>query len=185
MAMAFFRQHFTDSHPGHMAGTQLLTHVIELRQEPDLTEESRAQLKDISILTAKKRHVSVLMSGRADITAYYAATLLADRTDQPVCFVTCPQWVEHYIGETEKNLARLFSEAQSRHWILFFDEADALFGKRTSVNDSHDRYSSTKLDRAFLAKLLSAHQELVIFSIKEQQYTDKIAQLFSHHLHFD
>ena len=44
-----------------------------------------------------------------------------------------------YIGETEKNLARIFAEAEKNDWLLFFDEADALFGKRTEVKDSHDQ----------------------------------------------
>jgi ATP-dependent Clp protease ATP-binding subunit ClpA len=47
-----------------------------------------------------------------------------------------------YIGETEKNLSRVFRKASQKEWILFFDEADALFGKRSSVKDSHDRYAN-------------------------------------------
>ena len=57
--------------------------------------------------------------------------------------------VSKYIGETEKNLSALFDEAERSGWILFFDEADALFGKRTDVQDAHDRYANLKtlLDR--------------------------------------
>ena len=50
-----------------------------------------------------------------------------------------------YIGETEKNLARIFAEAEKNDWLLFFDEADALFGKRTKVKDSHDRYTNQEI----------------------------------------
>lgn len=50
-----------------------------------------------------------------------------------------------YIGETEKNLARLFAQAEEKNWLLFFDEADALFGKRTSVKDAHDRYANQEV----------------------------------------
>lgn len=53
--------------------------------------------------------------------------------------------VGKYIGETEKNLTRLFAEAGRAGWILFFDEADALFGRRTDVKDSHDRYAGKPL----------------------------------------
>jgi hypothetical protein len=53
--------------------------------------------------------------------------------------------VSKYIGETEKNLARIFDVAEHKGWILFFDEADALFGKRTKVNDSHDRYANQEI----------------------------------------
>lgn len=50
--------------------------------------------------------------------------------------------VSKFIGETEKNLANLFARAENKDWILFFDEADALFGKRTNVRDAHDKYAN-------------------------------------------
>ena len=53
--------------------------------------------------------------------------------------------VENYIGETEKNLSALFSRAESTGSVLFFDEADALFGKRSSVRDAHDRYANIEV----------------------------------------
>jgi len=52
--------------------------------------------------------------------------------------------VSKYIGETEKNLSALFDLAERSGWILFFDEADALFGKRTDVQDAHDRYANVQ-----------------------------------------
>jgi hypothetical protein len=53
--------------------------------------------------------------------------------------------VSKYIGETEKNLERVFQKAPAKNWLLFFDEADALFGKRTSVKDAHDRYANQEV----------------------------------------
>lgn len=53
--------------------------------------------------------------------------------------------VSKYIGETEKNLAKVFDLAQNRNWILFFDEADALFGKRTTANSSNDRHANQEV----------------------------------------
>ena len=53
--------------------------------------------------------------------------------------------LKDYIGETEKNLAALFERAENKHWILFFDEADALFGKRTNVRDAHDRFANQEV----------------------------------------
>ena len=53
--------------------------------------------------------------------------------------------VSKYIGETEKNLARVFDMAENRNWILFFDEADALFGKRTTTNTSNDRHANQEV----------------------------------------
>jgi SpoVK/Ycf46/Vps4 family AAA+-type ATPase len=53
--------------------------------------------------------------------------------------------VSKYIGETEKNLANIFDQAQNKNWILFFDEADALFGKRTQTTHAHDRYANQEI----------------------------------------
>jgi AAA+ superfamily predicted ATPase len=70
--------------------------------------------------------------------------------------------VSKYIGETEKNLRRIFDEAESSQAILFFDEADALFGKRSEVKDSHDRYANTAVDD--LLCRLGSFPGLVIFA---------------------
>jgi hypothetical protein len=70
--------------------------------------------------------------------------------------------VSKYIGETEKNLARVFEQAESRGWILFFDEADALFGKRTRVDDAHDRYANQEV--SFLLQRIEDFDGVVILA---------------------
>ena len=69
------------------------------------------------------------------------ACLLGKSTGRAVYKVDLSLVVSKYIGETEKNLARVFDQAEHKEWILFFDEADALFGKRSETRDSHDRYA--------------------------------------------
>ena len=73
------------------------------------------------------------------------ASLLGKATGCEVYRVDLSTVVSKYIGETEKNLSSLFDQARNRDWILFFDEADALFGKRTSVKDAHDRYANQEI----------------------------------------
>jgi len=70
--------------------------------------------------------------------------------------------VSKYIGETEKNLERLFLKAKNRDWILFFDEADAIFGKRTGVKDAHDRYANQEV--SYLLQRIENFNGLVILS---------------------
>ncbi|WP_317932306.1 ATP-binding protein [Halioxenophilus sp. WMMB6] len=70
--------------------------------------------------------------------------------------------VSKYIGETEKNLSRVFDEAEHRNWILFFDEADALFGKRTKVDDSRDRYANQEI--SFLLQRVEEFDGVVILA---------------------
>nr|WP_129734239.1 ATP-binding protein [Parabacteroides goldsteinii] len=74
-----------------------------------------------------------------------AATLLGKKNHMDVYRVDLSMIVSKYIGETEKNLARVFDLAENRNWILFFDEADALFGKRTSTNTSNDRHANQEV----------------------------------------
>ncbi len=73
------------------------------------------------------------------------ACLLGKSTGRDVYKVDLSLVVSKYIGETEKNLARVFDQAQHKGWILFFDEADALFGKRSETKDAHDRYANQEV----------------------------------------
>ena len=70
--------------------------------------------------------------------------------------------VSKYIGETEKNLEKVFQMAEDKNWILFFDEADALFGKRSSVSDAHDRYANQ--ETAYLLQRLEDFNGVVILA---------------------
>ncbi len=76
-----------------------------------------------------------------------------------------------WIGETEKNLDAIFEEAERTGAILFFDEADALFGRRTDVKDSHDRYSNVEI--AYLLQRIEAHQGIVILATNLHEEIDE------------
>lgn len=75
----------------------------------------------------------------------FAATLLGKETGRDVYRIDLSQVISKYIGETEKNLSKVFDRAENKNWILFFDEAEALFGKRTQVSDAHDRYANQEV----------------------------------------
>jgi len=75
-----------------------------------------------------------------------------------------------YIGETEKNLDRIFAEAEESGAVLFFDEADAIFGKRTEVKDSHDRYANLEVND--LLQRMEAHRGLVILASNRRNNID-------------
>ncbi|GAB3899959.1 hypothetical protein GCM10028803_22000 [Larkinella knui] len=90
------------------------------------------------------------------------ATLLGKEFGKDVYRIDLSQVVSKYIGETEKNLEKVFVRAENRDWILFFDEADALFGKRSSVQSAHDRYANQEV--SFLLQRLEAFQGLVVLA---------------------
>ncbi|MBS0345604.1 MAG: ATP-binding protein [Proteobacteria bacterium] len=91
-----------------------------------------------------------------------SACLLGQRCGREVYRVDLSQVSSKYIGETEKNLARLFEAAEQAGWILFFDEADALFGKRSSVSDAHDRYANQEV--SYLLQRIEAFTGVVILA---------------------
>jgi hypothetical protein len=88
--------------------------------------------------------------------------------------VDLSQVVSKYIGETEKNLANVFSIAQNKDWILFFDEADALFGKRTQVKEAHDRYANQEV--SYLLKRIKEYNGHVVISCKGQECSSVLAK---------
>ena len=80
----------------------------------------------------------------------------------PMLKIDLSMVVSKYIGETEKNLSKVFQLAEDKDWILFFDEADALFGKRTGLKDAHDRYANQEV--AYLLQRVEDYRGLVVLS---------------------
>jgi AAA+ superfamily predicted ATPase len=111
------------------------------------------------------------------------ATVLGKATGRQVYKVDLSSVVSKYIGETEKNLASLFDRAEHKEWILFFDEADALFGKRTQVRDAHDRYANQEV--SFLLQRIETYNGLVILASNLANHVDEaFARRFEHLVHF-
>lgn len=100
-----------------------------------------------------------------------AATLLGKKNGMDVYRVDLSMIVSKYIGETEKNLARVFDMAENRNWILFFDEADALFGKRTSTNTSNDRHANQEV--AYLLQRIEDFPGTVILATNLRSNIDE------------
>jgi len=117
-----------------------------------------------------KRGLKVLFHGPPGTGKTIAATLLGKDNGMPVYRVDLTGLVSKYIGETEKNLERLFTKATQKNGILFFDEADALFGKRTGVKDAHDRYAN--IDTAWLLQRIEAYKGLLIFATNSKNNID-------------
>ena len=106
-------------------------------------------------------HVS-LFHGPSGTGKTLSACLIGERCGREVHRVDLSLVVSKYIGETEKNLSRLFDAAEREGWILFFDEADALFGKRTSVSDAHDRYANQEV--SYLLQRIEGFDGVVILA---------------------
>ncbi len=90
------------------------------------------------------------------------ACLLGKALSREVYRIDLSQVVSKYIGETEENLSRLFDRAENKNWILFFDEADALFGKRGQTKSSNDRYANQEV--SYLLQRIEDYRGLIILA---------------------
>jgi hypothetical protein len=111
------------------------------------------------------------------------ACLLGKEHGLDVYRIDLSMTVSKYIGETEKNLAGVFDQAENKKWILFFDEADALFGKRTQTSSSHDRYANQEV--AYLLQRIEDFPGLVLLATNfESNIDDAFARRFQAMIYF-
>jgi len=110
-------------------------------------------------------------------------SLLGKVTGKDVYKIDLSMIVSKYIGETEKNLASVFDMAENKNWILFFDEADALFGKRTATSSSHDKYANQEI--AYLLQRIEDFPGLIILATNLKiNLDDAFARRFQSMIHF-
>jgi AAA+ superfamily predicted ATPase len=111
------------------------------------------------------------------------ATLIGQAAQTDVYRIDLSLVVSKYIGETEKNLAHVFDQAHSRGWLLFFDEADALFGKRTATSSAHDRYANQEV--SYLLQRIEDFPGVVILATNlKDNIDDAFARRFQSQIHF-
>lgn len=116
------------------------------------------------------RGVRMLFAGGSGTGKTFSAEVMAHALGLDLLVVDISRVVSKWIGETEKNLAEVFDVAERAQAVLLFDEADALFGKRTEVSDAHDRYAN--LETAFLLTRLERFEGLAILSTNLRQNLD-------------
>ena len=123
--------------------------------------------------------LNVLCAGPSGTGKTMGAEIMAGELGQDLYKIDLSTVVSKYIGETEKNLARIFSEAETSNAILFFDEADALFGKRSEVRDSHDRYANIEI--SYLLQRMEEYDGIVILATNLHKNMD---DAFVRRMHF-
>jgi hypothetical protein len=111
---------------------------------------------------ASSNGVTILFAGPPGTGKTMAAEVIASELGLDLYKIDLSTIVSKYIGETEKNLERIFGEAQSSNAILFFDEADAIFGKRSEVKDAHDRYANIEV--SYLLQRMEAYDGVTILA---------------------
>lgn len=161
---------FNEKFPAQRITTELDWKDLVL-EEKTMTEikeiESWLQHSDtlMNVWGMKKRikpGYRVMFYGDPGTGKTMTATLLGKYTQKEVYRIDLSMVVSKFIGETEKNLSNLFSKAEHKNWILFFDEADSIFGKRTDVRDAHDKYANQEV--SYLLQRIENYSGLVILA---------------------
>lgn len=150
----------------------------EVKEIETWLEHNQTILNDWGMSGIIKPGYRVMFYGPPGTGKTLTASLLGKYTNRDVYRIDLSMVVSKYIGETEKNLGKLFDKAEHKDWILFFDEADAIFGKRTSVRDAHDRYANQEV--SYLLQRIEAHPGLVILA---SNFKSNIDAAFSRRFH--
>ena len=163
--------------PGHLA-RQLHTHATwdDLILPAPIVAQLRQIVADVQARgleawgTRQHRGVCALFAGPQGTGKTLAAQVLSHTLRHDLHHIDLAAVACQYIGETEKNLAQLFDAATGQEAVLFFDEADALFGKRSAVKDAHDRYANQ--EAAYLLQRIETHPGLVILATNRKSALD-------------
>ncbi|GIF25960.1 hypothetical protein BJ973_003230 [Actinoplanes tereljensis] len=169
---------------GHLDGVAVRIRPRRAWDDLILPPEEAAQLRELSqrhrgrdtvygrwqFSPAPSTGVVALFAGPSGTGKTLAAEVVAGELGLDLYKVDLSSVVSKYIGETEKNLERIFGAAAAGDLVLFFDEADALFGKRSEVSDAHDRYANIEV--AYLLQRLETYDGMVVLATNLQRNID-------------
>ncbi|HEX7904860.1 MAG TPA: ATP-binding protein [Chitinophagaceae bacterium] len=164
------KPHFSKEFPAKLITTELQWQDLVLPEETRIqVEEIKTWIQYHDVLfydwgfqKKLKPGYRALFYGPPGTGKTLVACLLGKLCGMDVYRIDLSMIVSKYIGETEKNLEHIFQQAEHKNWILFFDEADALFGKRTGINSSHDRYANQ--ETAYLLQRIEEYNGIVILA---------------------
>lgn len=149
----------------NMTWSDLVLHPATYEQVDDIKTwliYNKELEKDPVISRKIKKGYRVLFYGPPGTGKTLTASLLSKQFHKDVYRIDLSQVVSKYIGETEKNMEKVFSKAENKDWILFFDEADALFGKRSNVSSAHDKYANQEV--SYLLQRVEDYPGLIILA---------------------
>ncbi len=145
--------------------------LSQLRQIEIWMKHHEALMNDWGMARKLRPGYRALFYGPPGTGKTLAASLIGKYTEMEVLRVDLSQIVSKYIGETEKNLANLFDKAENKGWCLFFDEADACFGKRSATKDARDRYANQEV--SYLLQRIENYAGLVIMATNFKSNIDE------------
>ena len=167
-----YKTFFSDYNSGPASFIHILFQPIATKRDVAIKQDDIDKLNDSIIKSEQHRSAMLIFYGCHTLDKAMQLNHLCNVTKQSVCFIDCQRLVDRYIGETEKHLLKLVAQAESKNWILFFDEADALFNRRSKVKENHEHFANQEV--SYLFKRLSQYPGLSIFSLVEKSIMDRI-----------
>lgn len=166
----FLRPRMSMDFPAEYLTTELTEHELvlpantaaQLRELENWLRYREVMMEQWNMKRWLKPGYRALFHGPPGTGKTLSALILGKKTGKDVFRIDLSMVVSKFIGETEKNLSQLFERSRNKDWILFFDEADALFGKRTNIRDAHDKYANQEV--AYLLQRIENHDGLVILA---------------------
>jgi AAA+ superfamily predicted ATPase len=170
---------FSKEFPAKLITTQMEWHelvlpddtITQIEEIKTWIQHQHTLMNDWGFYKKLKPGYKSLFYGPPGTGKTLVACLIGKLCEMDVYRIDLSMLVSKYIGETEKNLEKVFQMAENKKWILFFDEADALFGKRTGVSDSHDRYANQ--ETAYLLQRIEDFSGVVILATNLKSNIDE------------
>jgi len=164
------KPHFSFDFPAKLIETEMdwtdlvldpftMEHVLEIKA---WIRHGDILLNQLGLKKKVKPGYRALFYGPSGTGKTLTASLLGKMAGRDVYRIDLSLVISKYIGETEKNLEKIFKQAENKNWILFFDEADALFGKRTKITDAHDRFANQEV--SYLLQRVEDYAGVVILA---------------------
>jgi SpoVK/Ycf46/Vps4 family AAA+-type ATPase len=163
MSYSDYSKYFVEHHNGPFHGVAFFTRPTKPLRDANLSDAKQQDLKDIMMASERGQNKILTLHNKSNVQRALLLNSAAYHLARPVCYVSCPSFVEHYIGETEKNVSSLLARGETKKWILFFDEADALFGVYSTEEKGNKEILDLRL--AYLIKTLSSYPGLVVLSL--------------------
>ena len=172
MSKKSYRKKFGDYQQGYLSAFSIFRQPLAQKLDPVLSTEDHSKLQDAVAKSRKGQLVTLLLNKQAIANKALIINTIARLTNKELCVVDCSELTSKYIGETEKNLARIFADAQTHNWVLFFDEADALFGRDTKGAANHEQFANQQV--SYLFKLLTQHAGLYVLAVDQPMWSETL-----------
>lgn len=173
MAILDYQALFADHHQGNARYIHILSKATPSYRDAAISDDDRDKLQDALSKSSKHQGNITIFYGTHSAQKSVQLNQLAYQSGRTVCLIDCAALTSKYIGETEKNIAKLIAVAENKNWILFFDEADALFARPERAKDP-----TTPQEALFnisdIMNHLSQYKGMTILNIQQKRHVSQL-----------